>query len=218
MSDKDDTQAEGGAGKKTLTLKGAPNLAGRTGASRSTHNVVVEKRTRRVGPPPGSNRPQQGSGGHSRPQRSGGSSGGRPAQSMGLTANEATARERALREASARMADDAERLAAEERRRDEEDARRRAIREEAERKEAEANVVAGPPAAKPAKAEADPANFEPAPPHRRLMMKTDVRAGPLRARPAGWWIATNSSAPAALPVPRPNARRARLVTNAIAAA
>jgi translation initiation factor IF-2 len=147
MTDKDKTSDDSGSGKKTLTLKGAPNLGARPGMSRSSRTVVVEKRTRRVGAP-GAGAPQQsqggGQGGGGRPQSGGGRPGGRPVSprqnptnSASLTQNENQARERALREAAARAEED--RLKAEEdaRRYAEIDARRKAEREEAERRAAE---------------------------------------------------------------------------------
>ncbi|MBK8084697.1 MAG: translation initiation factor IF-2 [Devosia sp.] len=160
MADNDDKRDESGAGgKKTLTLKGAPNLGGRPNVARSSRNtVVVEKRTRFVPPgapgghaprppsAPASPAPRPGSGGapgqSNRPY--GGPGGGRPqarpAQggartSMGLSATEADARARALREAASRQAEEQARAVAEEARRNEEDARRRALREEAQRAE-----------------------------------------------------------------------------------
>ncbi len=142
MADNDDKRDDQGAGKRTLTLKGGPALGGgmRPGMGRSARTVVVEKRTRRVGPPgPASHGPnptvgappprpaspssaQQGR----PPMRS---PAGRPGGGGGLTQGENVARERALREAAARQADDAARAAADEARRAEEDTRRRAIRE-----------------------------------------------------------------------------------------
>ncbi|WP_417309169.1 translation initiation factor IF-2 [Devosia sp.] len=137
MADNDDKRDETGAGgKKTLSLKGAPNLGNRSNTSRSSRStVVVEKRTRFVpgGAPtnrgpgqPGQNRPGQPGGG--RPQ-SRGPQGARP--QVGLSNTEAEARVRALREAASRAAEDQARAAAEEARRDEEDKRRRALREAA---------------------------------------------------------------------------------------
>ncbi len=146
MADNDDKRDDSGAGgKKTLTLKSAPGMAGRpnmTKPSRST--VVVEKRTRFV--PPGTpaphrpaGAPQTPGGTQSRPGNSSGRppmrSGGPSARPAGLSATEADARARALREAASRAADDQARAAAEEARRAEEDARRRALREEAQRAE-----------------------------------------------------------------------------------
>lgn len=134
-------------------------------ARSSRNTVVVEKRTRFVPPgspgahtphtphtprPPqsGGGAPSQGSG---RPASSGSPSGNRPYQSNqgrpplrsgaaprpggGLSATEADARARALREAAGRQAEDEARARAEEARRIEEDARRRALREEAQRAE-----------------------------------------------------------------------------------
>lgn len=134
-------------------------------ARSSRNTVVVEKRTRFVPPgspgahtphtphtprPPqsGGGAPSQGSG---RPASSGAPSSNRPYQSNqgrpplrsgaaprpggGLSATEADARARALREAAGRQAEDEARARAEEARRIEEDARRRALREEAQRAE-----------------------------------------------------------------------------------
>ncbi len=165
MADNDDKRDDSGAGgKKTLTLKGAPSLGGRPNVARSSRNtVVVEKRTRFVPPgspgghaprppsapsaPPAAARPASGGGpsqgnrssyggpggGSSRPPMRPGQGGARP--SMGLSATEADARARALREAASRQAEEQARAAAEEARRAEEDARRRALREEAQRAE-----------------------------------------------------------------------------------
>ncbi len=165
MADNDDKRDDSGAGgKKTLTLKGAPSLGGRPNVARSSRNtVVVEKRTRFVPPgtpgghaprppsapsaPPSAARPASGGapgqgnrssyggpgGGSSRPPMRPGQGGARP--SMGLSATEADARARALREAASRQAEEQARAAAEEARRAEEDARRRALREEAQRAE-----------------------------------------------------------------------------------
>ncbi len=69
------------------------------------------------------------------PARGGVQPGFRPSQ--GLSATEADARARALREAAGRQVEDQARARAEEARRAEEDARRRALREEAERAERE---------------------------------------------------------------------------------
>ena len=146
MTDKDKTSDNSGSGKKTLTLKGAPNLGARPGMSRSSRTVVVEKRTRRVGGP-GTGAPQQSggnaSGGGGRPQ-SGQRPGGRPqsasprqnANSASLTQNENQARERALREAAARAEEDRAKAEEEAQRHAEIDARRKAEREEAERRAA----------------------------------------------------------------------------------
>lgn len=147
-------------------------MGARPNVARSSRNtVVVEKRTRFV--PPGSPvhtphppRPPQGGGGAApsqgsgRPASSGAPSGNRPYQSnqgrpplrsgsgprpsAGLSATEADARARALREAAGRQAEDEARARAEEARRNEEDARRRALREEAQRaEEAKARAAEG---------------------------------------------------------------------------
>ncbi|MGN6488389.1 MAG: translation initiation factor IF-2 N-terminal domain-containing protein, partial [Devosia sp.] len=182
MADNDDKREDTG-GKKTLTLKGSPNLGGRPGGNamgRSSRNtVVVERKTRFVPPgapaghaprpgaetrpqstgaatprpdarpsqprsdgyrsgPPGGAGNRAGYGQQSRgPQGRGGGvqPGFRPSQ--GLSATEADARARALREAAARQTEEQARFRAEEARRAEEDARRRALREEAERAEKE---------------------------------------------------------------------------------
>ena len=155
MADNDDKRDDnsGAGGKKTLTLKGAPSFGARPGMSRTSRTVVVEKRTRRVGAPgapnnfnappsanpnprPASSQPNQQS---PRPQLRSVPS-GRP--SGGLTQGENSARERALREASARQAEEQARALVDEARRAEEDARRRVIREEEER----ARVAAAPAA------------------------------------------------------------------------
>ncbi|OEO32600.1 translation initiation factor IF-2 [Devosia insulae DS-56] len=134
-------------------------------ARSSRNTVVVEKRTRFVPPgapvhtphTPHTPRPPQGGGGGApsqnsgRPASSGAPSGNRPYQSNqgrpplrsgsaprpggGLSATEADARARALREAAGRQAEDEARARAEEARRIEEDARRRALREEAQKAE-----------------------------------------------------------------------------------
>ncbi|HVW92513.1 MAG TPA: translation initiation factor IF-2 [Devosia sp.] len=222
MADNDDKRDDhSGAGKRTLTLKGAPNLGARPGMSRSSRTVVVEKRTRRVGPPgsPGnySHAPSQGgpanpsprpasSGGGApgqRPQlRGNGSAGGRPIGGA-LSQTENIARERALREAAARQADEAARAAADEARRAEEDARRRAMREAEERARAEAE------AAKAAAAEADTAVIEQEPEIRTVAPRPSApprRPAP-SARPAARGPDLNNIPPA--PPSEADGRRAR---------
>ncbi|SDG57340.1 translation initiation factor IF-2 [Pelagibacterium luteolum] len=186
MTDKDKTSDDQGSGKKTLTLKGAPNLGARPGMSRSSRTVVVEKRTRRVGGP-GTGAPQSGSsapsgGGSPRPQGQrpqGQRPGGRPqpasprhsgAPSGSLTQNEAQARERALREAAARADDDRIKAEEETKRHAEIDARRKAEREEIERRAQalEADKAAGEAA--------DKVNAE-------LDQIVPVRAGQARPKP-----------------------------------
>jgi translation initiation factor IF-2 len=143
MADNDDKRDDQGAGKRTLTLKGGPGLGGglRPGMGRS-HTVVVERKTRRVGPPgaPGNHGPNPTVGAPPRSQAPSGAQQGRPQMRAplsrpggGLTQGENVARERALREAAARQADDTARAAADEARRAEEDTRRAAIRESEER-------------------------------------------------------------------------------------
>jgi len=143
MADNDDTNT-GAGGKKTLTLKGGPSLGARSGMSRSSRTVVVEKRTRRIGAPGAPGQAPGNAGGPPRP-----SAGGRPGQrpplrtpqsnrpAPGLTSSESDARARVLREAASRQAEEQARFAAEEARRIEEDARRRQIREEAARQDEE---------------------------------------------------------------------------------
>ncbi|HEY8594087.1 MAG TPA: translation initiation factor IF-2 [Devosiaceae bacterium] len=179
MSDKDDKRSdstEGGSGQKTLTLKGNPALGSRPGMSRSARTVVVEKRTRRVSPPGAGagpqGRPQGATPAASRPgaPRPQGRGPAAP-RSSGLTAGEAIARERALREAAARQAEEARIAEEEERRRVEESARRRAQIEQEERRKAEEEAArtaeqhaAAEPEATPAPAEteATPASRRPA--------------------------------------------------------
>ncbi|HEY0918191.1 MAG TPA: hypothetical protein VGD93_03160, partial [Devosia sp.] len=145
MADNDDKRGDDASagGKKTLTLKGAPNLGGRPGVSRSSRTVVVEKRTRVVRP----GAPGFGTGAAPRPHPSQPQSAPQQRQpfrgpppsvrtSTGLTSSENDARQRVLREAAARAAADNERFAQEEARRIEEEKRRREIREQAEREEA----------------------------------------------------------------------------------
>ena len=158
MADNDDKRDDTGAGgKKTLSLKGAPGMGARPNVARSSRNtVVVEKRTRFV--PPGTPAPSRppvtnGSAPQTRPQSNGSapSAGGRPGQSQsgrppfrssqgprpsqGLSATEADARARALRDAAGRQVEEQARAVAEDARRNEEDARRRALREDAQRAE-----------------------------------------------------------------------------------
>jgi translation initiation factor IF-2 len=224
MADNDDKRDDhSGAGKKTLTLKGAPNLGGaRPGMSRSSRTVVVERKTRRVGPPgspgggnyghapssgassnPGQRPAQSGPQGQ-RPQlRSGGPSGGRPIGG-GLSQTENIARERALREAAARQAEEAARAAADEARRAEEDARRRAMREAEERARAEAE------AAKAAAAQADTAVIEQEPEIRTVAPRPAAaprRPAPSSARPAARGPDLNNIPPA--PPSEADGRRAR---------
>jgi translation initiation factor IF-2 len=146
MADNDDKRsddASGAGGKKTLTLKGGPNLGNRPGMSRTARTVVVEKRTRRVPTPQGApggsapSRPQGGSGSQpgQRPQGGRPHSSSRPSVGAGLSAQEAEARARVLMQASARQQEDRDRFAVDEARRIEDENRRRQLREEAERAE-----------------------------------------------------------------------------------
>jgi translation initiation factor IF-2 len=164
MADNDDKRDDS-SGKKTLTLKGAPNMGGRPGMSRNTRTVVVEKRTRRLpGAPAPASQPQQrspSSANSGRPQQNRPGGGQQRGPGAGLTSSEAIARERALREAAGRQAGEAQQAAADEARRAEEDARRRQVREEAARAEAERAreaeaANAPPPQPEPVAAPASP--------------------------------------------------------------
>jgi translation initiation factor IF-2 len=152
MADNDDKHEDGSGHKKTLTLKGGAGVGARPGMSRSSRTVVVEKRTRIVPPRSAgdgrsapSPRPhpaseQKASQPSLRPQsRPPQSAGGRPAGRPlgGLSAAEAAARDRVLRDSKARVAEDSARFAAEEARRIEDENRRREVREQAAREEAE---------------------------------------------------------------------------------
>jgi translation initiation factor IF-2 len=142
MADSDDKHDDGTGGKKTLTLKGGPAAGARPGASRGPRTVVVEKRTRIV-PRGSTGAPSSGA------PRSGSSSGRNDSRlpprnnnlnsavprSVGLSAAEADARARALREAAVRSVEDNRRAVEAEARRAEEDARRREIREAAARED-----------------------------------------------------------------------------------
>jgi translation initiation factor IF-2 len=222
MADNDDKRDDpGAAGKKTLTLKGAPSMGMRPGAGRTSRTVVVEKRTRRVGPPGA-----PGTFGHapaSAPsQRPSGQPQGAPGQrsqlrsapqgrsSGGLTQGENVARERALREAAARQAEEAARAAADEARRAEEDARRRAMREQEERARlaaaAAAEAVSAPAEAGVAEAEPEIRTVAPRP-----------SAAPRRPAPAprGPQMPTIADLPPA-PPSEADGRRARSAPPAVA--
>ena len=120
MADNDDKRDSAG-GKKTLTLKGGPSLGPRPGMSRTSRTVVVEKRTRRVGGPgapgahapasPRSAQPSSPAGQQTRQGLRPAGGGARP-QAGGLTSSENDARQRALREAAARQAEEQARAAA----------------------------------------------------------------------------------------------------------
>ena len=179
MADNDDKRTDetsGAGGKKTLTLKGGPNLGNRPGMSRSSRTVVVEKRTRRVPTPQGA--PGGGSGNRApggpgqpggRPQ-GGRPQGGRPMGSArpvvgaGLSAAEAEARRQALAQASERQQEDRDRFAADEARRIEDENRRRQLREDAERAEEERRQAAEAEARAAEAASARPAPAEEAEP------------------------------------------------------
>jgi translation initiation factor IF-2 len=140
MADNDDKREDGTGHKKTLTLKGAPNLGGRPGMSRSSRTVVVEKRTRVVRPGaagataarPHPSQPTTAPSPRTQLRQTPPSA---PRPGSGLSATEADARARVLREASVRQAADKERFAADEARRIEEENRRRELREAAQREE-----------------------------------------------------------------------------------
>jgi translation initiation factor IF-2 len=150
MADNDDKRDDSGAGgKKILTLKGGPPMGARPGMSRTSRTVVVEKRTRRVGAPASFGAPAA----NPAPRPSSPQAPAAPRPQLrsvqpnrapsGLTQGENSARERALREAASRQAEDMQRAAADDARRAEEDNRRRAIREQEER----VRVAAAAPAA-----------------------------------------------------------------------
>lgn len=162
MSDKDNSNDSSGQ-KRTLSLKGGSGGQARPTVARSTRSVVVEKRTRRVGPgAPGAARTAPGSSdgnaGNAAPRnpsrqpnagRPGNARSG-PPRSRGpqrdpsqLTSNEASARERALREAAARQGAEQAKAEQDRIRREQEDARRREVRQkqEEERQKAEANAA-----------------------------------------------------------------------------
>ncbi|MEO6014190.1 MAG: translation initiation factor IF-2 [Devosia sp.] len=148
MADSDDKREDGGAGKKTLTLKGGPAMGARPGMSRGARTVVVEKRTRVV--------PHTNAGAPARPAAAAPAAPARPQtpstsrdtgrpqarpvtaapRQAGLSATEADARARVLRESGARQAEDNRRAQEADARRVEEDARRREIRESAARADA----------------------------------------------------------------------------------
>jgi len=168
MADSDD-KTQDGTHKKTLTLKGGPAVGARPGMSRGPRTVVVERKNRVV--PHGNAAPARPSPtGNAAPLtgRSGGP--GRaplrtaPAapRNTGLSAAEADARARALRDAAARSAEDNRRAAEAEARRAEEDARRREIREAAARADAERAAAAAAAEAATLEAERPAAPAEPA--------------------------------------------------------
>ncbi len=129
-------------GRKTLTLKGSPNVSARPGGARSTRTVVVERRTRRV-VTPGTAPPAPRGAGTAEPPRPAPTPSAPPRPSEaeppagGLTEAEAHARELALKQAEARSEVEQHEAEIDARRRAEEDARRKAEREEAERLRAE---------------------------------------------------------------------------------
>ena len=210
MADNDDKREDGSGGqKKTLTLKAAPNLGGRAGMSRSSRTVVVEKRTRavpqRAGAPGGSARPhpsQSQNAGSGRPQMRQQSQQS-PRQNAGLSATEADARARVLRQAEARIDEDRARFVQEEARRIEEENRRRELREQALREE-EARARARAGEAEAAEAPAAPA------------VARETRPG---ARPAPARRSSAPQAPAApdLPPPPPSEADGRRMRTAPAA-
>ncbi|MCB9992641.1 MAG: translation initiation factor IF-2 [Hyphomicrobiaceae bacterium] len=137
MSDNENSnESSGTSGKRTLSLKGGSGV--RPVVSRSSRSVVVEKRTRRVltpgaggGPRPHANAPAVAP---VSPRRAPAPQPSSDAQhGSGLTSSEAQARERALREAAARQADEVAQHQEDERRRAEEDKRREAIKADQQR-------------------------------------------------------------------------------------
>ena len=196
MSDRDDKSGGDQGGKKTLTLKGgAAGVGARSGASRSSRStVVVEKRTRRVGTPaPGAGqghpRPQSGMAQQQR-RNEGGGNRPTPRPAGGLTAEESSARQRVLVEASARQKAEQRRFEEEERRRIEEDQRRKAqLEEEAKKREQERQEREA------AEAAAEAAKNAPAPTPATSKPATGDR--PERGRPGA--PRPNVAAPAASP-------------------
>ena len=206
MADSDDKQQDG-APKKTLTLKSGSAVGARPGMSRGPRTVVVEKRTRIVprgatGSAPHTPAPPHTSAPPHTPQASAPSAarpsappsrndGGRPPlrsnssvpRQAGLSATEADARARALREASARQADDNRRAQEAEARRAEEDARRKEIRDAAARDDA---------ARAARNAEAQTATLE----AERAPVAETASAAAAAARPAAPAAAPSSSTPA----------------------
>ena len=151
MADSDD-KTQDGAHKKTLTLKAGPAVGARPGMSRGGRSTVVVERKNRVVPHAATGAPQRPastSSAPSTPQRQSPAPSSRddrrplrtpqaPApRSANLSATEADARARALREAGARQAEDNRRAQEADARRAEEDARRREIREAAARADAQ---------------------------------------------------------------------------------
>jgi translation initiation factor IF-2 len=134
----------GSGSRKTLTLKASPGFGARPGGARTSRTVVVEKRTRRLtrpGTATAQPHPQGAAAPAPRPApvRAPQRNTGRPG---GLTAQEASARERALQEAAKRSVSEQREAEEHNRLRAEEDARRRSAREEAERISAEAAAAA----------------------------------------------------------------------------
>ncbi|MEQ1770543.1 MAG: translation initiation factor IF-2 [Devosia sp.] len=167
MAESDDKTTTGS--KKTLTLKGNSALGGaRPGMSRGpARTVVVEKRNRVVtrgtsspAPTQTTTTPAQPTAPRTMPREAARSpmrSTPAPSRPVGLSSAESEARQRALREAGARTADENRRLAEAEARRTEEDARRREIRDAAARDDAARAARAAEAAAATAAAPAAPA-------------------------------------------------------------
>ncbi|MEO6396233.1 MAG: translation initiation factor IF-2, partial [Devosia sp.] len=222
MADSDDKTGAGG--KKTLTLKGGPAMGARPGMSRGGRStVVVEKRTRVVPrsnaappatqhptapvPPAAAPRPAPLRD-RARPPLRGPAPA--PARPVGLSTAEAEARQRALREAGGRTADDNRRLAEAEARRTEDDARRREIREAANRDDAARAARATQTETAPAEAGGvalqEPADRGARPP---IAPRRPLDARPAARRPGGPAPIPNMPPPA--PPSEADGRRTRSV-------
>jgi translation initiation factor IF-2 len=215
MADNDDKHEDGSGHKKTLTLKGGPGLGARPGMSRSSRTVVVEKRTRIVPqrgasdgrssapaprPHPTSEQQKAAPPAPRQPLRQQGQVSRPPARPVGgLSAAEAAARDRVLRDANARQAEDRARFAQEEARRIEDENRRREVREQAAREDAE----------RTRQREADAAVAEVA----ALAPTREARPSPARRPGAGAPAARTSTTPDMPPPPPSEAdgRRTRTV-------
>ncbi len=173
MADSDDKREDGG-GKKTLTLKSGPAVGARPMSRGPVRTVVVEKRSRIVprgttgapaytpsaapAAPASRQSPSPSRNDAGRPQARTPTAAPRQA---GLSAAEADARARVLREAGARQAEDNRRAQEAEARRAEEDARRREIRDAATRDDvARAARVAAESATATIEAEREPARAD----------------------------------------------------------
>ncbi|MBI4924025.1 MAG: translation initiation factor IF-2 [Devosia nanyangense] len=147
MADSDDKRDDGASGKKTLTLKAGPAAGARPISRGPVRTVVVERKNRLVprgstGAPAHTPQPSIAPQRPQTPAPAPRADSGRPPlrtpvpRQAGLSATEADARARVLREAGARQAEDNRRAQEAEARRAEEDARRREIRDAATRQDA----------------------------------------------------------------------------------